>query len=462
MNFEKGRYKTPLLGVFSLTMINVCAIQSLRNLAIMAETGWASIFFYLLSALLFFIPAALVAAELAGAFPSAGGVYTWVKEAFGPRWGFAAIFLQWAENVIWYPTVLSFTAATIAYLIDPALADNYQFIIAMILLIFWGSTLFDAFGMRVAGLISTVGVIGGTLIPAAVIIFLGSWWVISGLPIQLSYSPRALFPDLNDWSNLVFLTGVMLSFGGIEMAAVHAKDVQNPRRNYPKAIFLSTAIILLLSISGSLAIAAVVPKKSLSLVAGVMQAFEIFFTKAGLPFLIPVFAIMIALGSIAMVATWIVGPSRGLLFAAEQGDLPAVFQKKNRWEMPTVILGIQGALVALLSFAFVLMPTVSASFWALTALTAILYLFMYILLFLAAIRLRFSKKDTPRIYRIPGGNIGMFAVAGVGLISSVFAIVIGFVPPPELNKEQANVFTWFLFGGAGAIFLLPHMLFRKG
>ena len=84
-----------VLGVFTLTMINVAAIQSLRNLPVMAEVGWASVFFYLIAAIGFFIPSALVSAELSTGWPSTGGVYTWVKEAFGPRWGFVAIWLQW-------------------------------------------------------------------------------------------------------------------------------------------------------------------------------------------------------------------------------------------------------------------------------------------------------------------------------------------------------------------------------
>lgn len=129
-------FKPHLLTVFALAMINIAAIQSLKNFSIMAKIGSPAVLFCLITAVIFFIPCGLVSAELATGWPSSGGVYTWVKEAFGKHWGFVAIWLQWVANVVWYPTILSFSAGSLAYLFAPHLAQNKFYLLSTILSIF--------------------------------------------------------------------------------------------------------------------------------------------------------------------------------------------------------------------------------------------------------------------------------------------------------------------------------------
>src|ERR1700733_7354110 len=137
MDFSKKK----VLSVFSLVMINVIAVDSLRTLPISAKLGLPLISYYLVAALTFFIPVALVAAELATAYPNTGGIYVWVREAFGRRAAFITIWLQWIYNVVWYPTIMAFIAATIAYLFDPALANNKIYLLSTIIALFWLFTL---------------------------------------------------------------------------------------------------------------------------------------------------------------------------------------------------------------------------------------------------------------------------------------------------------------------------------
>ncbi len=460
MTTSSSKSNRRVLGVFTLTMINVAAIQSLRNLPVMAEVGWASVFFYVVAALGFFIPCSLVSAELATGWPSTGGVYTWIKEAFGARWGFVAIWLQWIENVIWYPTVLSFTAATIAYLFNPALADNKIYILTMILITYWSCNIIDSLGMEASGFISSAGVILGTLVPGILIIGLGVLWTASGHPTEIPFSLDALCPDLASVHNIVFLVGVMLGFAGMEMSAVHAQEVKNPQKDYPKSIFLSAIIILSVSILGSLAVATVVPQKEISLVSGIMQAFSAFFDKYNISWMTPILAGLIAAGSISMVSTWIIGPSKGLYQTAHEGHLPPFFHRKNRNGMPIAIMLVQGITVSILCSAFLFMPTISSSYWILNDLTALLYLLMYMLLFLAAIRLRYKKPDVERAYRIPGGKTwGMWLVAGLGFCSSLFGFFIGFFPPSQLETGDLINFEFFMGLGVAFMFAVPLIIY---
>ncbi len=452
-----------VLSVFVLAMINVAAIVSLRTFPQMAFYGLASVFFYVIAGFLFFIPVALVSAELATGWPQTGGVYVWVKEALGQRWGFLAIWLQWIENVIWFPTVLSFAAATLIFPFYPALAQNRFYTLAVVLGIFWGATLINFRGMRISGLISTIGVIFGTLLAGVLIIGLAVVYLLQGDKSRIPLTISNLYPDMTNIRNVVFAAGVILGLAGMEMSAVHAQEVKNPQRDYPKAILLSVVVILSVSILGSLAIAIVVPGNQISLVAGLMQAFSSFLDQFNLRWMVPIIAFLVAAGTIGQVSTWIVGPSKGLFATAQDGSLPTYFQNMNKNRMPTHMLIVQAIILTAISGVILLMPTVNSSYWILTALTSQLYLIMYILMFVSAIKLRYTRADTPRAYKIPGGRAGMWVVAGIGGLTSLATIIIGFFPPSQLQTGNLFFYEAFLVLGITGMCLTPVVIhhFRK-
>ncbi|HRE30898.1 MAG TPA: amino acid permease, partial [Candidatus Berkiella sp.] len=146
-----------VLSVFSLVMINVIAVDSIRTLPMAASYGFALVTLYAIAALMFFIPTALITAELATTWPEKGGIYAWVKNAFGPKWGLCVVYLQWIYNVVWYPTILTLIASTIAYLVDPLLVQDASFMTTVVLTTFWGCTLLNFFGMRLSSAVSTFG-----------------------------------------------------------------------------------------------------------------------------------------------------------------------------------------------------------------------------------------------------------------------------------------------------------------
>lgn len=450
------------LSVFTLAMINVAAIGSVKNWPFIAELGFSSLFYLILAALVFFLPVSLVSAELATGWPKRGGVYLWVKEAFGPNMGFLTVWLQWIENVAWYPTVLSFVAATIAYIFDPSLANHTGYTLSIVLIIFWGATIANFFGMKTSGWVSDIGAFCGTIIPGAIIIILGAYWILEKSSLQIQFTADSFFPGL-DFKSMVFFTGVMLAFCGMEMSSVHALDVRNPQKNYPRAILLSALLIIGFSILGVLSIAMVVPQEEISLTAGTMQAFSVFLSKYNLRAFIPIIAILMALGLFGSVSTWIIGPTKGLLAAGQEGHLPPLFHKTNKYKAPTSLMIFQGIIATLLSMMFLMMPTISSGFWILTVLVAQLYLVMYILVLAAAIKLRYSQPSVKRPYKIPGGNIGLWLICGIGILASLFALLIGYIPPEQLDVGNPIFYTGFLIMGTIIGCLAPFViiLFKK-
>src|ERR1043165_2596563 len=340
---KKPIIKKPL-GVFSLAMMNVIAVDSLRSLPIAAQFGYALIFFYLLAALLFFIPTALVTAELATTWPSTGGAYIWIRTAFGVRWGWFAIWLQWIYNVVWYPTILSFVIAAFAYLIDPHLVQHKIYLLSTILIIWWSVTALSCLGLRVSSWLSSIGALVGTLIPMLFMIVLAIIWIKSARPLAIHFSSYSFFPSLNNFNNLAFLTTIIFGLMGLEMSAVHAGDVHNPQKDFPRALFWSTSLILITLVMGSLAIALIIPVNQLNILSGLTEAYVAFFNSYHLPFFIPIIISLIIIGSLCSISTWVIGPTRGLLIATYESQITGLnwLLKVNRFGAPVSLLLFQG------------------------------------------------------------------------------------------------------------------------
>lgn len=444
-----------VVNVFVLAMFNVAIMASLRNLPLIAEFGLGAIFFFIVVGIGFLIPCALVSAELATGWPKSGGIYIWVREAFGDRWGFFAIWMQWIHNVSWYPAILSFVATTIAYIFDSSLASNKVFILSIVLICFWGMTAVNYFGIKTSSLISTIGVIIGTLLPGALIIGLGLAWVFGGHPLQISTTPSSLIPDLSSIDNIVFMGGLFLTFAGLEVSAAYAGEVKQPQKNYPKAIILAGLITFCILLIGSLSISFVIPTKDISLVAGVMDAFKILLAKYNLGWSLPVIGGLLVIGSIAEVNSWIMGPVKALHTTSIHGNLPPILQNQNKYGMPTHLLFFQAIVVTASSFVILWMPSLSSAYWILSALSAQMYLVMYILMFCAAIRLRYTKPEVPRAYKIPHPHKGMWLIASLGLLSSIFAIVITFFPPSQFPVGNIWAYDGFLGGFLLVMMAIP-------
>lgn len=429
---------TRALGIFSLAMITAVSVDSVRNLPATALFGSSLIFFFILGAIFFLLPCALVSAELSSTSTETGGIYSWVKNAFGPQAGVFAIWMQWIENVVWYPTILSFVAGTIGFLISPALANSKVFLISVILVAFWGATIINFFGIKSSAAFSNFCAVTGLLLPMALIIGLGAVWIFSGQPLQIHFAQHDLLPNLNDSQVWVALTGIILSFCGMEIATVHARDVKDSQRSYPRAMLMATLIIVVTLVCGSLAIAIVLPEKQISLVAGIMEAFQVFFAAYHLTWILPWVALTLVIGGMGSVSNWIIAPTRGLMLAAKDGYLPRHFARENSFGAPKALLVYQALIVTVISMVFLLLPSVNASYWLLTALAAQLYMLMYILMFAAAIRLRKNSAARRPGFQIPGGKAGLWTVNGAGILGSIVTFIIGFVPPS--NIQTGGVF----------------------
>ena len=441
MSTSEQRPKKPqarrVLGVFSLAMINVAAILSVRYYPSMAVYGWSCISWYLLGTVLFLIPIAMTSAELAAGWPQGGGVYAWVKKAFDEKSGFIALFCGWSNNLVWFPTQLSFIVSTLAFVLTPDLAGNSWYLFSLMMIVFWGTTAIAWFGEEFSTKIGNVGAIMGCIFPVVFIIVLGMFWEETGAVLAIPpLTVGAMIPRIS-LDTLPFFATVILLFAGMEITGYHALEVKNPQTGFPKAMVISTLIILFGSILGTLAISYAVPVEKLNLADGEMQAFYYFFTASGLSWFIGPMAVLIAIGGITQLATWLIGPAKGLEVVAQEGNMPPLFRRMNRYRAPIGVLIPQALIGSGISLLYIFLPSVNQAYWILSAMTVELLCIVYVLMFASVIKLRYSEPDTPRPYKIPGGTAAVWLVGGLGIAGVTFAFIVGLIPPDYYTNTPA-------------------------
>jgi amino acid transporter len=265
-----------------------------------------------------------------------------------------------------------------------------------------------------------------------------------------------LLPAWNGLAGLVLIINSFFTYAGAEVNAVHVDELKNPGSEFPKAMFVAAAIVLAIFILPTLAISWVIPSAKISLTAGVMQAFDGLFKHFGLSWAVPIVAVALAAGALAGMMSWLDGPSEGLLkIGREEGYLPPYFQKLDHEGIQVRILAAQGVVITIIGLLYALIPNVSSAYWVLAAMATQVYLIMYVLMFVAAVRLRRSQPDHPRGYRAPA----LYAQCVVGVLASVAAFAIAFVPPSQFNHVAGPVvYGLLLLAGVALIGVVPPLL----
>ncbi len=458
-----GIKKGAIIGVWAFAIMNVTTIVSLRGLPSQAEYGLTSIFYYLFAAIVFLIPVSLVAAELASTFPKKGGVFRWISEAFGARWGFAALYYQWQAVVIWFPSVLIFGGVSIAYVFLPEtsaahLADNKLYMILILLGVYWAATLNTFRGMKSSAKLSTMGGLFGTIIPAAILIILGIIYLLMGKHVYLPLD-QSFFPDLSNFDNLVLAASIFLFFAGMEMQAVHVEDMSNPKRNYPISILIAAVMVIIIFILCTLAVGLIIPESQINLTQTLLIAYKDFWGMLGVPWLGNIMALFIAFGVLGQVSVIIAGPSTGLLAVGKAGYLPKSLQRTNKYGIQVPILLVQGGFITILTFVVAVLPSVQSAYQLLSQLATIIYLIMYIIMYIAVLELRRTQPNKIRPFKIPGGSVGVWIVGVIGLLGALLAAVVSFVPPSQIGTGKPAVYVGILVACVIVFFFIPFIIY---
>ncbi len=454
------------LGLRDLVLFNVVAVLGLRWLATSAKTGPSAIVLWLLAAALFFVPQGLAVVELSSRFPDEGGVYFWTKRALGEGHGFLCGWCYWICNVLYYPNLLISTAVIATYAIgkgSTTLAESWTYVLVVTLVSLWFAVGMNIVGLGTGKWLQNLGGIG-TYIPGVLLVVLGVIGLAQGHASANVWRARDMIPDLGNLSELNLWASIAFAFAGLELSATMGDEIENPRRNLPRAIYIAAPLIAAAYVLGTAALLWLVPVGKINIVSGFLQAITVGAQtlSPALWWLAPVAAMAYTVGNIGGVGAWLTGPARVAFVIGLDRYFPPAFGRVHpRWHTPYVAILVQAALATVFLLLSVLGKgtTVEKAYLILLDTQLLVYFIPYLYLFLVFILHRYRAAPSPDVVLAPGGRVGATAIGVCGLAITLFAMVVATIPPSDGTSKL--LFFVKVVGGAAAFLAVGGVLYWR-
>ncbi len=433
---DARRFKR-VLHAFDMTLFTVCAILIIDQLTASAAIGVSSLSWWVVTFLFFFIPYGLITAELGTTYADQGGIYAWVKRAFGDHWAAQTSWLYWVNVALWMPSVYLLFTGVLAELFGLELGLWTQISAAIVLT--WLTVLVDIIALDISKWVPNIGAIFKAIIMLA--IGLGGFWYAFNHGVANDFSAKSFLPDWG--SGLQFLPVIVYNFLGFELMSGAGEEMDDPAHDVLKAILISGALITVFYVMATIGILVALPVEQINLVSGLIDTLRRLYGDSGFG---GVFVMFLGFGALytffANMTTWTIGANRSASEAANRGDLPRVFGRMHsKFKTPIGASLITGVLATVVVIVYGLMASSAEElFWTLFKFSSIVFLLPYIAMFAAFVRLRQIDPSRERPYRVPGGQGVALLLAAVCSIFIVQAIVLFvWVPGEPLNITEASV-----------------------
>jgi amino acid transporter len=431
------------LGLWDVVAMNIVAVVGLRWIARSARLGAPSVSLWVLSALVFFIPLSLALIELSSRYPAQGGIYAWVRRAFGPFHGFVVGWCMWVNNLFYFPSLLLFAAANFALVVPgggSGLMENRLYSVVFVLGVLWFCTGLNILGLEAGKWLQHLGSMA-TWIPAALLIVCGAIAFVS-FGSATSFAPSELVPRDDFLTTMSLWSSMCFAFSGFEIASMVGQEIKDARRTIPRAIFISGIAVTAIYVLGSSSVLVAVPASELAERSGIADAIDLTTGRLGLAGVGALTGLLLAIGSVGGTNSWVAGSARVPFAAGVDAVLPrALAALHDRYRTPHVALIVQGLAASLLFLVSVFLSvgggqsTVQESYDILVNLTILIYFVPYLYLFPAWIRLRRDERDADAsTITMPGGIAGVCVIALCGFAATLIATGLVFVPPPDTEN----------------------------
>ena len=454
------------LKLRDLVLFNLVAVLGLRHLATSAKFGPGSLLIWLIAALFFFVPQGLAVIELSSRFPNEGGIYFWTKRAFGEGHGFLCGWCYWVNNVLYYPNLLISAAVIATYVFgagDSGLSDRWSYVLPVTLGALWVAAAINIVGMRTGKWLQNAGGIG-TYIPGVIIILLGLYGLMTK-PAANVIAAETLKPDFTNLPSLNLLAAIAFAFAGLELASTMGDEVENPRRNLPRAIFISAPLIALAYILGTGAVLWLVPGGEVNVVSGFLQAIRngARNLSPALWWLAPLCAALYTIGTIGGVGAWLIGPARVAFVIGLDRYFPSWFGKVHpTWHTPYVAILVQATLGTIFLLLSIIGrgTNVEEVYLILLDTQILIYFIPYLYLFVVFLVHRRRGENADVAVLAPGGELGGWLISASGIVVTLFAMIVATIPPPDSTNPW--LFRMKVIGGALGFVLIGGLIYAIG
>jgi len=451
------------MGFWDVLLFNIAAVLGPRWVAAAAHNGTSSISLWVLAALFFFVPSALVIVELSTRFPEEGGLYIWSKEAFGEFHGFVAGWTYWVYTFFYFPGLLLASASMGAYIGGARfgwLAQNRPFLIAGSFALLFVAVVMNIVGLNVGKWLQNAGGVG-TYVP--LLMLAGAAFVIwqrHGSATQFTVSN--MLPHWN-WDTVNFWPQIAFAFVGLELASTMSEEIHDPRKTFPRAIYGAGALIAVIYIVATVAVLAVLRPEDVNPQSGAFQALTVASTILKIGAIGMIAAFLVTIGNAGGVGTTVSGVARIPFVAGIDHYMPAAFGRIHpKWHTPHIAILVQGIITCIVLLASQINETTVGAYQVLVDAATILYFIPFLYMYAAAIRLAYrpDRKSNPHAVLIPGGKIGVWLAGGLGFTVVLGGIALSLIPPGE--AENKILFETKLVGGTALAVAVGLILYYRG
>ena len=427
--------KVKKFSFISVILSVICVVFVAEAAAPAAAIGNQQFFWWIFLIITFLLPYGMVVAELGTTYDSDGGLYDWIREAFGDRWGSRVAWYYWINFPLWiaslatlFPDILGMVFG-VEFELAPVLLIELAFVWIVVFMSF--SKVSDSAWILNGGAVLKVLIavsVGG----------LGIWYAVNN-GFASDMSPATFMPDLTNTNALTYLSIILFNFMGFEVITTYVGSMENPNKQIPRAIIAGGIAIAALYLFSSFGIGAAIPAMDISLDSGIMDAVgimagvgSVLFIVVGIVFLITLFGNMVS---------WSFGVNFVAEHAARKKNMPKVFaHESEKNQMPTgaaIVNGVVASVLVLLSPVMEL-AGFDGFFWIFFSMNIVFLLISYIPMFPAFLKLRKIDPAANRVFKVPGGHGVALVVAWVPVILLVLAIIATIVPlngsPEEMSK----------------------------
>lgn len=425
------------MGFWDVLLFNIAAVLGPRWIAAAAHNGTSSISLWVLAAVLFFLPTALIIVELSTRYPAEGGLYVWSKEAFGDFHGFVAGWAYWAYTVFYFPGLLTASVAMSVYIGGPKywwLAKDPRYLLWSSLALLAVAVVLNIVGLNIGKWLQNAGGVA-TYVPLLMLLGIGAYLVLHrGSATQFSWKsslPEWNLDTVNFWSQIAF------AFTGLELVCAMSEEVHEPRKTFPRAIYASAALIAGIYLIATVALLWILPAAGVDVRSGVFQAISSGSAALGVAWFGVVAALLVTVGNAGGIGATVAGVARVPFVAGIDRYLPSFFGKIHpRWKTPYISILIQAGLSGIILVLSQIKASWLDTYLLLVDAAIILYFIPFLYMYASVIKLayRADRRENEHAVLVPGGKLGVWIAGILGFSITLGSIVLAMIPPGESNK----------------------------
>ncbi len=451
------------MGFWDVLLFNIAAVLGPRWIAAAGHNGPSSISLWVIAAVFFFVPGALVINELSSRFPNEGGLYVWSREAFGDFHGFIAGWTYWIYTVFYFPGLLLASASMAAYVVGGrgiALAQDRTFLLVVSLAMLLVAVLLNIIGLNIGKWLQNAGGVG-TYVPLLMLAAVAAFFALRH-GSATHFTLANMMPAWN-WDTVNFWSQIAFAFTGLELVSAMSEEVHDPQRTLPRAVFGAGALIALMYIVGTFAVLALVPAADIDPQSGVFHAITVGSVALRLGFLGILAAVLVTAGNAGGVGSTVAGVARVPFVVGIDRYLPAAFGKIHpRWKTPYVSILVQASISGGILLVSQINETTRGAYQFLIDAAIILYFIPFLYMFAAVIKLarRSDRKENLHAVLVPGGVVGTWIAGGLGFLVVLLGIFVSLVPPGDSSDKLG--FELKLVGGTVVSILIGLFLYWRG